>query len=106
MVVEAVKTEQMWRLLWSHATYQVVSTLSHAEHVEAVCAGCGWGLRNTADRRRALVVHPTADGREIGDLSLTILGVGTQVIPRCNSDFTQYLATVRDVVETTTAAYL
>lgn len=106
MVVETVHTEQMWRLLWSHASYQVISAVpTDAEH-EAVCAGYGWGIRRSDNRRSALLIHPTAEGREVGELSLTILGVGTQVIPRCNTDFPCYLNAVRDVVETAASVYL
>lgn len=106
MVVETVRSEQTWRLLWSHASYQVISTLPTIGHHETICAGYGWGFRNAANQKRAVLVHPTADGREIGDLSLTILGVGTQVIPRCNTTLPQYLDTVRDVVQTAVEWYL
>ena len=106
MMIETVHTEQMWRLLWSHASYQVISAVPIDNNHEAVCAGYGWGIRRADDRRSALLVHPTANDREVGELSLTILGVGTQVIPRCDSDFPQYLNAVRDVVETTIDAYL
>lgn len=106
MVVEAVHTEQTWRLLWSHASYQVVFASSPIEGYECVCAGYGWGLRCASDRQRALVVHPSAEGREIGDLTLTILGVGKQVIPRYGRDFPRYLAAVRDAVETAARIHL
>lgn len=106
MVVEALGVEQTWRLLWAHATYQIVSNVPSAEVYEPVSVGYGWGLRNPEDRRRALVIHPTADGREIGDLSLTILGVGTQIIPRCGASYVDYLEAVADVVETSANAYI
>lgn len=106
MVAEAIQTEQTWRLLWSHACQQVVSALPEAEFHEQVCAGYGWGVRCSDNRRRGLVVHPTADEREIGDLTITILGVGKHVVPRCGQDFLQYLATVRAAVQAATHMHL
>ncbi len=106
MVTTAVEAEQTWRLLWSHTAYQVISALPTARSCEATAVGCGWGLRHATDPRRALLLHPTTAGREVGDLALTVCGQGTQVIPRYNSDFMRYLDTVTDVVETVAASYL
>ena len=106
MVTTAVDADQTWRLLWSHTAYQVVSALSTHEACESSAVGYGWGLRHTSDPSRAVLLHPTAHGREIGDLSLTVCGKGTHIIPRCNTDFVHYLHTVSDVVETVVAAHL
>jgi len=106
MIVESVETEQTWRGLWCHAAYQVITALPPTKGVEVVFAGYGWGLRATGNPAQAFLIHPTAEGREIGDLSLTVRGVGMQVIPRANCDYVQYLAAVSDVVETVTNAYL
>ena len=107
MVVETtLPMEQSWRLLWEHAAYQVVTSLPSDPALECASAGYGWGLRNATNSRQALLIHPSAHGREIGDLSLTVLGHGTQVIPRCNYSYTKYLNAVADVVETVAQAYL
>lgn len=106
MVTETLADKQLWRLLWAHAAYQVVCTTPAAAHYETISAGYGWGLRNRDDQRRALLVHPSSTDCEIGDLSLTVLGVGTHVIPRCSRSYTDYLAEVKDIVETTARRYL
>ena len=106
MVVEALIAEQTWRLLWSHATHQIISALPIAPAYERIVVGYGWGLRSRADRRRALLLHPTGNGRDTGDLSLTVLGSGTHVIPRCGMGYPEYLDRVADIVETTARIYL
>ena len=106
MVVETLATEQTWRLLWSHAAQQIISTLPSAPGSERIAVGYGWGVRNSADPCRALLVHPTGNGRETGDLSLTVRGSGTHVIPRCGASYIEYLDTVADIVETTARAYV
>lgn len=105
MMTEVEHAEQTWRLLWSHAAHQVVSTLPPHGECELVFAGYGWGVRNTRTRR-ALLIHPTARLRDVGDLSLTVRGEGTQVIPRLGSDLPQYLDHVTDIVETMLRSYI
>jgi hypothetical protein len=46
-----------------------------------------------------LLVHPNSNSRRIGDLALTITGAGTQVIPRYNASFVEYIRVVADIVE-------
>lgn len=106
MVVETLIAEQTWRLLWSQASNQIISALPTMPGCERLAVGYGWGLRSHADRRRALLLHPTGNGRENGDLSLTVLGSGTQVIPRCGCSYPEYLDRVADIVETTARVYL
>lgn len=107
MVTTTVDAEQTWRLLWSNTAHQLVSGLpAYSGPREIVGVGYGWGVRSTEDRRRAILLHPTTEGREIGDLSLTVCGKGSQIIPRYNSDFIHYLHTVRDVIETVADAQL
>jgi len=106
MIVETLVAEQTWRLLWSHAAHQIISSLPSASNYERVAVGSGWGLRNPAHPHRALLLHPASNGRESGDLSLTVRGSGTQVIPRCGASYTDYLDNVADIVETTARAYL
>ena len=106
MIVETLVAEQTWRLLWSHAAHQIISSLPVAANYERVAVGSGWGLRSPTDPNRALLLHPTGNGREGGDLSLTVRGSGTHVIPRCGVSYTDYLDNVADIVETTARAYL
>ena len=106
MIVESVETEQTWRWLWYQAARQVIAAQPVAEGIEPVFAGYGWGLRASNNHSQAFLIHPTPEGREIGELSLTVRGVGMQVIPRSNYDYLQYLAAVSDVVETAARAYL
>lgn len=106
MITTTVDAEQTWRLLWSHTAYQVISALPAYHACESTAVGLGWGLRRADDPRRALLLHPTSAGREVGELALTVCGAGTQVIPRCNSNFMRYLDTVADVVETVAANHL
>ncbi|MBC8162039.1 MAG: hypothetical protein H7Z42_12555 [Roseiflexaceae bacterium] len=105
MVIEIEQAEQTWRLLWSHIACQIISRLPAHEPCEIVFAGYGWGLRNR-HTQRALLIHPTAEGREIGDLSLTVRGEGGQVIPRYGGDLLRYEDQVTDIVETVVRSYL
>ena len=106
MAPETLEDELTWRLLWSHAAEQVIAELSINPPVEPLTAGYGYGLRRSEDKHRALLVHPTADDREAGDLSLTVLGKGTHVIPRAGSSYPQYISLVQDAVETAARTYL
>jgi len=107
MVTTTVEAEQTWRLLWSNTARQLMSALpAYSGSREVVGVGYGWGVRCAENRHRAILLHPTTEGREIGDLSLTVCGKGSQIIPRYNSDFIHYLRTVRDVIETVADAHL
>lgn len=106
MVVETLVAEQTWRLLWSQATYQIISALPTSPQYERLAVGYGWGLRSRDNHRRALLLHPTGNGREAGDLSMTVIGSGTHVIPRCGLGYPEYLDHVADIVETTARVYL
>ncbi len=92
--------KQTWQLLWRHAAYQSMVAYPVSPTYERVTAGYGWGLRDRADRRRALLIHPSGAGRDLGELSLTILGAGTQVIPRRNRTYPAYLVAVTAAVAT------
>lgn len=91
--------EQTWRLLWPDATFRIISGCAVPD-VECIAAGTGWGLRSSRHRHRALLLHPAADGRNIGDLAVTVRGFDTHVIPRCGRSYSEYLDAVVDVVET------
>lgn len=106
MVTEIERAEQTSRLLWSHAACQVISVLPASDAYEPIYAGFGSGVRSTNNRQHAILIHPTADGRELGELSVTVRDKGTQIIPRCNADFIQYIHNVTDVVETVVRAYI
>ncbi len=102
--IEALVEEQTWRALWSQAAYQVVSALPSA--YERVAVGSGWGLRSISQPGVALVVHPSGEGRDAGELSLTVRSSGTHMIPRCGRSYIQYLDAVADIVETTAKVIL
>jgi hypothetical protein len=99
VIAETFNAEQTWRLLWSRAAQQVIAGIPAESGYECIPIGQGWGLCNRDDRRRALVIHPSSNAREIGDLALTVAGAGTRVIPRRNSGYVEYLETVVDIVE-------
>src|SRR5689334_15958419 len=98
--------EQTWRSLWTHLAHQIVSTVGARAGCEVVRVGCGCGLRNRRNRSRALLIHPSSNGQAIGDLSLTVVGRGTQTIPRYHSDLLTYIDVVEDVIETTSRLYV
>ena|SRR5215212_11980295 len=104
MVVETLIAEQTWQLLWSHAAYQLIAALPSAG-CDRITLGYGSGLCNRANPQLALLVHPTGTGRETGDLSLSVRGSGTQVIPRCGANYIDYLENVADILETTARVY-
>lgn len=106
MIASTTTTDMTWRLLWSHTARHIVNDLSIYPELELVSAGYGWGLRRNDDHRCALLVHPTGSDRDAGDLSLTILGQGTHVIPRADSSFHDYFGLVADAVETAARFYL
>jgi len=106
MLTESVATEQTWRCLWSHAAYDIIAALASTPHCERIQVGAGWGFRSNLNHQQALLLHPAGDGRETGDLALTVLGQGTQVIPRCSYSYTEYLDEVADIIETTARIYL
>jgi hypothetical protein len=101
-----ITAEQTWRLLWSRAACDIISALPSSSCYERIQVGAGWGLRSRSDRQRALLLHPSGGAREIGDLALTLLGHGTQVIPRCSLSYPEYLHEVADIVETSAGTYL
>jgi hypothetical protein len=106
MAAEIFTAEQTWRCLWSRAAYDIISSLPSTPRCERVQVGAGWGFRSRTSDHRALLLHPSGNGREAGDLALTVLGQGTQVIPRCSYSYPEYLDQVADIIETTSRAYL
>jgi hypothetical protein len=106
MPTETVATEQTWRCLWSHAAYDIISSLPSTTHCDRIQVGAGWGFRSRSNHQRALLVHPSGNGRDAGDLALTVLGQGTQIIPRCSYSYPEYLDEVADIIETTARVYL
>lgn len=106
MVTNAQHSEQTWRYLWTHLAHEIVSTVGSSACCEVVSVGYGWGLRNRRDPRRTLLLHPSSNGQAVGDLALTVVGLGTQPIPRYRSDLLTYVDVVKDVVETTARVYV
>jgi hypothetical protein len=101
VITETFNAEQTWRLLWSRAAKQVMTYIPAASSYECMPVGYGWGLRTRGHPRRMLVLHPSSNAREIGDLALTVASTGTQVIPRRNDGYVEYLGRVVDIVEDT-----
>ena len=99
MVANVREGAQTWRYLWTHLAHEIVSTVGSSTCCEVVSIGYGWGLRNRHNPSRALLLHPSSNGQAIGDLALTIVGRGTQPIPRYQSDLLTYINVVKDVVE-------
>lgn len=106
MVIETPIADLTWRLLWSHTAHKLVSDVAQEGAWKPVAAGYGWGLRSTSNPRCALLVHPTAEHRDAGDLSLTVLGAGTHVIPRADLPYPVYISLVQDAVEVAAQTYL
>ena len=93
---------QLWRLLWSHAAQRIMTEIANDDaRLDVITAGAGAGLLHRADPRRGLVVHPAGEGRQVGDLAITVLGAGTHVVPRNNLAYGEYLETVADIVAIT-----
>jgi len=90
MIIETFTAEQTRRLLWSHAARQVLATLPQMSEYDSVPVGCGWGLRHRQLEGDTLVLHPSSNRRELGDLALTVLG-HTHTIPRCGMGYVEYL---------------
>jgi hypothetical protein len=98
VITETFKAEQTRRLLWSHAARQVIATLPQMSEYDCVSVGCGWGLRQRSAGRQRLVLHPSSNAPERGDLALTALG-DTHVVPRCGASYVEYLCIVAEAVE-------
>jgi hypothetical protein len=105
VIAETFNAEQTRRLLWSQAAKQVIETLPHMSEYNCVRVGCGWGLRRCSARRRALVIHPSSNAPELGDLALTVLD-NTRVIPRCGASYVEYLRVVAAAAEAILNAHL
>src|SRR6186997_1837309 len=101
MINETFIAEQTSRLLWSHAARQVVATLTQMSEYECVAVGCGWGLRHRQSGDGVLVVHPSSNARELGNLAVTVSGAVTHVIPRYGANYVEYLRSVAIAVENT-----
>ncbi len=106
MIAETFTAEQTRRLLWSCAAKQVIETLPHMSEYDCVRVGCGWGLRRCSAGRRTLVIHPSSNARELGDLALTVSGANTRVIPRCGASYIEYLRVVAAAAEAILNAHL
>ena len=104
-MIQASVADETRQALWSHAALQVV-LMSCPTLYECSPVGIGWGVRNPQVRRRAILVHPSADPSVAGELSLTVPGLGTRVLPRDDRSYVEYLASAVALVSTTTATYL
>src|SRR5689334_13606910 len=100
MPTDSTATDQTWRSLWSRAAYDIISSFPATASYERIQSGLGWGLRSRSDHQRAMVLHPSEDEGAAGDLSLTVLGQGTQVIARGSHGYPEYLDEVARMVET------
>jgi hypothetical protein len=106
MVTHAQHSEQTWRYLWTHLAHEIVSTVGSSACCEVVSVGYAWGLRNRRDPRRALLLHPSSNEQAVGDLALTVVGLGTQPIPRYHRSLVTYIDVVKEVVETASRVYV
>jgi hypothetical protein len=106
VIAETFKVEQTHRLLWSHAAKQVIATLAHMSEYDCVLVGCGWGLRHCSAGRGTLVIHPSSNARDLGDLALTVSGANTRIIPRCGASYVEYLRVVAAAAEAVLNAHL
>jgi len=106
MLTETVAAEQTWRCLWSRAAYDIISSFPSIPDCDRIQVGAGWGFRSRVNDQRALLLHPSGNGREAGDLALTVLGQGMHVIPRCSYSYPEYLDEIADIIETTAKVYL
>ena len=94
--------KQTWQSLWSHTASEIISSFSDPFSRNRLAADHCWGLYDPANPQRMLCLHPSSMGkRAIGDLSLTMLGAGTFVIPRNGSSYVEYIRQVSDVVKAT-----
>ena len=106
MVAESFIAEHTWRCLWSHAACEIIAAIPSTARCERIQVGAGWGFRTRGNEQEALLLHPSGNGRATGDLALTVLGQGTQVIPRCSYSYPEYLDEVADIIETAMRVYL
>ncbi len=97
--MESTGYNNLWRLLWSRAAHQVIESFPHFNAYSPIDVGYGIGLRNPEDPSKALILHPAGQGRNIGDLAVTVVGQGTQVIPRYNRSYVEYLTDAIDAME-------
>lgn len=104
-MIHASVKEETRQALWSHAALQVVLMSCPAQY-ECSEVGLGWGLRNPQVPRRALLVHPSTEGTVLGELSLTVPGLGTRILPRDDRTYVEYLNSAVAVVSSATATYL
>ena len=106
MIATTTTADLTWRLLWSHTAREIVKNLVRDTDFKMIEAGYGWGLCRSNNARIALLLHPTASNEDGDDLSLTVLGAGTQPLPRAGSSYCDYVRYVEDAVETAARFYL
>ncbi len=96
---------QTWHYFWSYAASQIIASLSPATHKNPE-GGQGWGLHDPTNPQRSLLLHPSnKEKRQIGDLSLTLLGQGTVVLPRNGLSYIGYVRFVTEEVKKTSNAF-
>jgi hypothetical protein len=86
-----------WHWLWAHTARQVISALLLPDTYEPIQIGYGWGARSCVSQTM-LLLHPTDVSHDTGELSLTIAGQPTTVIPRDGRSYTEYVEYVASVV--------
>jgi len=94
---EEVTDHTTWRWLWVHTARQIIFSLALPPTYEPIQIHYGWGVCNRADQT-TLLLHPSGGSHESGDLSLTISGQPTAVIPRDGRAYTEYVEYVTEVV--------
>lgn len=91
MTAEQLRNHHTWRWLWAHAAQQVVEAIPLPAGYERVNIGYGWGIHRMADACALLLVHPAGEGRDGGDLALSLPGEQMIVIDRATRDYPSYL---------------
>lgn len=97
--------QQTWHYFWSYTASQIIASLSPAAHHDSNGAH-GWGLHDPANPQRSLLLHPSnKEKRHLGDLSLTLLGQSTFVLPRDGLSYVAYIRYVTQEVQKTANAF-
>lgn len=97
MDAEQLTDDTTWHWLWVHTARQVIANLELPANFEPIQIDYGWGARNCISQT-ILLLHPSGTSRETGDLSLTISGQPTSIIPRDGRPYTEYVEYVSGVV--------
>jgi hypothetical protein len=97
MDAEQLRDYTTWRWLWAHTARQIISALALPANYELVQIGYGWAARSCTSQM-TLRLHPSGANHDSGDLSLSISGRPTSVIPREGRQYAEYVEYAAEVV--------